>query len=292
MLWPVADGAAARRRAVDVTPDLLTLERNLRRRLTEVLARGIVVPPDKAALTPTGGVCAVDGARLEFDPFSPRSHRCSVCERRFDDEVHYRAWVGRYHLWLSERAIHAAMLDALRADPELRRVAHEILAAYARIYPTVPNRDNVLGPTRLFFSTYLESIWLLQLTIAARTLAEPVEGFDDLVRGSAALVRSFDEGGSNRQVWHNAAMAAAGSWLKDEELLAWSVDGPHGLRAQLRQAVTSEGCWFEGENYHFFALRGFLLGAEVLRSCDIDLYAEPEAGATLAALYRAPLATV
>ena len=29
-----------------------------------------------------------------------------------------------------------------------------------------PNKDNVLGPTRLFFSTYLESIWLLQLVVA------------------------------------------------------------------------------------------------------------------------------
>ena len=30
-----------------------------------------------------------------------------------------------------------------------------------------------------------------------------------------------------------------------------------GIRAQLTTAVTSDGLWFEGENYHFFALRGF-----------------------------------
>src|SRR5438034_7286542 len=35
--------------------------------------------------------------------------------------------------------------------------AAEILRAYARSYMRYPNRDNLLGPSRLFFSTYLES---------------------------------------------------------------------------------------------------------------------------------------
>jgi len=34
----------------------------------------------------------------------------------------------------------------------------------------VSNRDNVLGPSRLFFSTYLESIWIGNYLAAAALL--------------------------------------------------------------------------------------------------------------------------
>ena len=41
-----------------------------------------------------------------------------------------------------------------------------------RCYADFPNRDNVLGPSRLFFSTYLESIWLTNYLGAAWLLRE------------------------------------------------------------------------------------------------------------------------
>ena len=39
-------------------------------------------------------------------------------------------------------------------------------------YLEYPNRDNVLGPSRLFFSTYLESIWIGNYLAAAMLLRE------------------------------------------------------------------------------------------------------------------------
>ena len=47
--------------------------------LERVLSRELVVPAEKARMTRSGGRCERDGTLLEFDPFSPRTHRCSRC---------------------------------------------------------------------------------------------------------------------------------------------------------------------------------------------------------------------
>src|SRR5260370_22749463 len=120
-----------------------------------------------------------------------------------------------HQLWLAERVLHAALLGVLLDDRHARALAATLLDAYADQYLRYPNRDNVLGPARPFFSTYLESIWLLQLCLALdllETAGDVTVGAtvrERLVEPSAALIAIYDEGDSNRQVWNNAALLAA-----------------------------------------------------------------------------------
>ncbi len=264
--------------------------------LDPLIERPLYLPNEKALLSRDGGVCPADGSRLAFDPLHPHEHRCIRCGRVVSGELHHRSWIRHYHLWISERAIHLALLGALEGDTRLSARAADVLTAYAALYPTVPNRDNVLGPSRLFFSTYLESLWLAQLVTAAAITEGAVPAvratLEPVVVESAALVASFDEGASNRQVWNDAALIAAGTWLADEALVNLGLEGPHGLRALLRHGVTADGLWFEGENYHFFALRGFVFAAELLRAAGLELYAVPETGVPLTAMFIAPLETL
>ena len=262
-------------------------------RLLGHLATGPAVMPDrKALLSRDGGVCPDDRSRLLFDPDSPHEHRCGRCGRVVSGERHHRAWIARYQIWLSERAVHLALLGALR-DPALSGRAAGILTAYAARYQGYPNEDNVLGPSRPFFSTYLESIWLTQLSTAfamldasgaARLSGNDRRNVEGMLADSARLIGSFHEGWSNRQVWNSTALLAAGAALGDDELAS---AGTHGLRSLLR-AVDADGMWHEGENYHLFALRGFLLGAECARWAGEDLYD----GTALGTMYAAPLATL
>ena len=194
---------AARSGDVGESPDLSALAQRLEQLLAPLLDRPLYLPHAKALLSRDGGVCQEDGSRLRFDPLSPERHQCPVCRRVHTGERHHRAWIWRYHLWLSERAIHLAVLGGLYRKPELLDKAREILDRYTALYPEVPNRDNVLGPTRLFFSTYLESIWLTQIVIAGTLLEcagepRPNGAFDAVVQQSADLIASFDEGWSNR----------------------------------------------------------------------------------------------
>lgn len=217
------------------------------------------VPREKARMTRRGGRCERDGTFLDFDPRSPHRHRCPTCGAEYEGDEHYRWWIMGYQLWLAERAVHASTLWRLRGTPRHRALAEAILERLADAYPRYPNEDNVLGPGRVFFSTYLESIWSLQLSIAISLLEagelSPVSGNvrDRILAPSSALVASFDEGLSNRQVWNGAALGAAGVLLDRGELVDRALQS---LDLHLREGMLADGSWYEGENYHLFAHRG------------------------------------
>ena len=176
--------------------------------LERVLSRELFVPDEKARMTRRGGRCERDGTLLEFDPFSPRTHRCPQCGSSFTDDAHYRWWIMGYQLWLAERTVHAAALYAVRGDARHREFARSVLERYVDEYLAYPNKDNVLGPTRVFFSTYLESIWLLQLIVALDLLEMTTPEHwhaalgaavrERVIAPSAELIRGYDEGLSNR----------------------------------------------------------------------------------------------
>lgn len=269
-----------RRRAI-AGGALAPLATSLRRELDAVIESSPAVPGEKAMLSRDGGRCPRDGAMLAFDPFQADRHRCPRCGESATGDRHRLWWTMSRHLWLAERAVIAATLWATSADREAARLAVGILAQYADAYLTYPNRDNVLGPSRPFFSTYLESIWLLQLALALDLLE--MSGADDVPSGavrervlapSVDLIAGFDERDSNRQVWHNAAILAAGQLVDQSWLVRRAVNGPSGLHAHLEGALLADGTWYEGENYHLFAHRGLWYGVVLAEQAGITLPVE------------------
>lgn len=263
---------------------LSPLAASLAHDLNAVIDRPLYLPEQKALLSKDGGRCARDGTLLDFDPFSPDVHRCPKCGERYTGELHHRFWIYWYQLWLAERAVHGAVLGALGVLPKGTAFAMSILDAYADRYPTYPNTDNVLGPTRPFFSTYLESIWLLQLCVALdlverssdpRSVAAVGGRFRDVVvLPSRSLIRGYDEGMSNRQVWNNSAMIAASRLVgrnEDAEYVIWSESG---LAAHLGQSLLADGTWYEGENYHLFAHRGLWYSVIMAETAGFELPTE------------------
>ena len=256
------DADALARRREEVRGGLAPLAASLRAELQPLLAAGPRVPDKKALMSRHGGRCTADGTLLQFDPYSPDVHRCPACGRDYVDDRHHRAWIMSYQLWLAERAVWSSVLSLLTDDRDMRLLASRILERYADAYLGYPNRDNVLGPTRPFFSTYLESIWLLQLCLATDFLAPGSDGgirgvaCDRIIEPSARLIASYDEGSSNRQVWNNAALLAAYLLLGRPGAAERVVYGASGVVRHLATELLADGSWFEGENYHFFAHRG------------------------------------
>jgi len=292
-----ADELESRREEINAGGDLGRLYERLLQRAGPVLERMPPVPDTKALLTANGGVCPEDGTRLEFNPWSPRDHRCPRCERQFSGARHDAAWAHYQHLWLAERAAHLATLGVLGERDNAARRAEQLLQAY-RSYSEFPNRDNVLGPSRLFFSTYLESIWLGNYLTAAILLREAGRLGEDtaeivasIADESAALIGEFDEGLSNRQTWHNAALASVAVWFEDEELATRVIEGPSGIVAHLLHGFGADGMWFEGDNYHLFALRGQLLAMRWAQQAGVSMLADPRLSERVAAALRAPALT-
>jgi hypothetical protein len=294
----IAADLEARRELVHGSADVSALARRLAGRAGRLLTETPVRPAHKALLSTDGGVCPDDGTALVFDPWSAGRHRCPQCGRTVTGERHDRAWARFQHLWLAERAATLAALGAVAGDDRAAGRAATILSEYASSYFDYPNRDNVLGPSRLFFSTYLESIWITSYLAAASLLreggllpADVADGVGVVAEESANLIGEFDEGMSNRQTWHNAALAAIAVWFEDEELMTRSVQGSSGMLAHLLHGFGEDGMWYEGENYHLFALRGQLVAMGWARQAGIELLEDGRLAARLALALRAPAMT-
>lgn len=280
------------------TADLTALLSRLGERATPVLERMPVIPELKALLSMDGGVCPADGAPLRFDPWSPDRHRCTTCGAVATGERHDRHWARTQHLWVAERAAHLATVGVLAENDAAIARAREILLAYPELYFSLPNQDNVLGPSRLFFSTYLESLWLTNYLAAAMLLREggaldsrEADRIGAVAEEASAMIGEFNEGMSNRQTWHSAALTAIAVWFEDEELATVSIQSPTGLLGHLTDGFGGDGLWFEGENYHLFALRGLLMGLGWARAAGTDLLADPALAQLLGAALLAPAGT-
>lgn len=258
----------------------------LRTELTPLLNGALPIPAQKARLTRRGGRCALDGTYLAFDPFSPHEHRCAQCQRVYVDRTHDDWWAMGAQLWTAERAVQAAALNLVTDDRACASLSIRILGELSDRYTTWPNKDNALGPTRPFFSTYLESIWLLNLCHAIALLEQGELGGTakstlasvraNLIQPSRDLIAGFHEGKSNRQVWNEVAILSASQILGDEATIAKRLDTESGLISQFAGGLLSDGTWYEGENYHLFAHRGLWYGVQLLRALGRELPGELE----------------
>jgi hypothetical protein len=292
------DALTDRRQLIDASPDLSLLRDRLVERATPVLDRMPIVPKTKALLSRDGGVCPDDGTALTFDPWSPDRHHCPACGNSFSGPRHHAHWARAQHLWVAERAAHLATVCAMTGREDAGARAREILAAYYTLYFELPNRDNVLGPTHLFFSTYLESVWLLDYLSAAYILREldlldedDIERINAIADEAATLIGDFNEGLSNRQAWNSAALTAVAVWFGDEELALTSIEGRTGLLGLLGTGFLRDGMWFEGENYHLFAMRGLMVGMQWAAAAGAPLLDDDAVASHLADALMAPADT-
>ncbi|HEX9166775.1 MAG TPA: heparinase II/III family protein [Gemmatimonadales bacterium] len=278
--------------------ELIALLATIRRRATPLLERMPVLPRGKAELSQDGGTCPSDGAPLRFDPWSPDRHRCPTCGSEHGGDRHHFSWARAQYLWLAERLGDLAVLAVLEGDTAAADRFEALLAALEERYFACENKDNVLGPTRLFFSTYLESLWLTHLVAAAVLVREGgmlsdegAERINRIADEAANLIAEFNEGMSNRQTWHAAALMAVAAWFGDEELAQTTLEARTGILGHLADGFGEDGCWFEGENYHLFALRGLIVGMHWARVMGSDLLADPDLRAHFRTAVLAPSLT-
>ena len=294
-----ADELDARRRRIAESVDLQRLLAHLGRRTDAFLARPLAPPVVKALLSVDGGVCPHDGTALLFDPYSPDRHRCPACGRDATGDRAHRHWATSQHLWLAERAAELATVGVLAGRTDAARAAAALLREYGERYLDYPNEDNVLGPARLFFSTYLESVWLTSYLAAASLLREAdlldraaADAVGVVADAAATLIGEYHEGFSNRQTWNAAALTAIAVWFEDEGLAHTAINGAGGLVSHLMEGFGEDGMWYEGENYHLFALRGLLIGLGWARAADVDAAADPILQARLRLALLAPTRSV
>lgn len=246
-------------------------------RVDEWVARKPEIPVEKGRAFWES--CPNDGTMLIFDPYDRYTHRCPKCGTNWTDEKFHGAWVRIFQDWLQKRSVEAGILYRILGNEAYAQAVRDTLVFIADHYEEYPLANNLLGPTRLFQSTYLEAFWLFDM-VAAYDLVSEAPCFSQtdhakvkqLFYASTEIIRSFDERISNRQAFNNVGMGAVALLYDDEELLEHVLRGPSGFEFHLRASLLEDGLWYEGENYHFATLHHLLNLVEMARHRDIDLY--------------------
>jgi hypothetical protein len=266
---------------------------NLRAPADQLLRRGISIPREKGFVFYE--TCPEDNTPLVQDPFDARSHPCPTCGRNFVEEPYRRAWVTYYQMYVSHRATEMGVAYHLTGDVAYATAIRDILVTYARGYADYPLADNLLGPTRLFQSTYIESLWLAGLVAAADLVRDRIPRADwqlitqDLFLASAEVIRDYDEGDNNRQAMNNVALGFVGLVCDDTALVDHAVRGAHGWLHHLEVSVLEDGMWYEGDNYHFATLPAMLNLADAMSRHGEDLWNVAAGGRHLKMMFDAPL---
>lgn len=270
---------------------------HIKNEVDRMLRKGFKVPKEKGFVFYTH--CKRDGVRLTFDPYKDENI-CPKCGMRYTEENFRRARLCYYHHWLSQMAVLGGIVYLISEEDKYAQLVKTILSDYAAYYASYPNNDNELGPTKVFQSTYMESVWLTYLAGAYDMVEhcslfsrQDKEGImNDLFQCSAQVIRDYDEGRNNRQAFNNSALCAVALISQDKELLQYALEGTHGFIYHMSESVLEDGMWYEGDNYHFATVPSLVTIAEMCLNYGINLYDKTFKGHSLKDLFQAPLVSL
>jgi hypothetical protein len=259
----------------------------------QALASKVAVP-DKGGQWTHYYNCPKHGARLQFE--SPTRHVCPVAGEVFRGWPYDDVAISFAHHSYTADLEHLGLAYALTGELRYAERAREILLAYADKYPRYQLHDtqgeqNVSGGKR-FAQTLDEAVdlvpvaWAYDLICNALTADDRSKIEQRFLRPSVEAILGNPRGRSNWQSWHNAAVAAVGFCIGDDEMVRIALDDPHnGFRYQMRESVLTDGSWYEGApSYHFYALAALLYVSEAAYRAGTDLY-----DARYKSLFEAPL---
>jgi len=282
---------------IEKYPWYARLYRKKKAGVDKFLERPIYISPLKQAYEYPNYDCVKHNVQLKYEEHSPFAHRCPVDGEVFRGEKYDAAWAGWYHGMLSRKLVEMGTIYQVSGDELYAEAVRDVLTHFAETYSKYPNRNNILGPARIFFGTLGESVFGTHVALGYDLVYESpcfshrdhVKIRDQFLLPLADLATQFDETVSNRQTWYNNAVASIGLVTNTPELLDWAFNGKRGFLYQLASGLPKSGLWYEGPGYHFFTLEGFILIAEMARHHGLDLYGMEIAGHSIRKMFDAPL---
>ncbi|MHC5040332.1 MAG: hypothetical protein ACYTHM_23730, partial [Planctomycetota bacterium] len=127
--------------------------------IDKFISRPVYVSPIKQEWAYEAYDCPECKTGLIFDETKPFEHACPKCKKAFKLHKHNATWAGRYNALLGARMPWLGILYQVTGEEKYAKAAREILVTFADLYLKFPNKNNILGPARVFFATLGESIW-------------------------------------------------------------------------------------------------------------------------------------
>ena len=268
---------------------------SIKEHVDNIIDKGFKVPSESGYVF--FETCNRDNTPLIFDPYKPNEHICPTCNMNYLDDPYRRAWILKYHAWLSQISLFFGITYLISDNERYALALKKLLCEYVIMYPNYPNDDNELGPTKVFQSTYMESVWLTHLAGAYDMVKnsnvfsekEHKDIENELFRPSVKIIMDYDELWNNRQAFNNTGICAIGYLYNDKVLIDYALYGKHGFFNHMKYSVLEDGLWYEGDNYHFATLPSMINIAEMAYRNGTNLYNQQFNGHTINMMFMAPL---
>jgi oligo-alginate lyase len=200
-------------------------------------------------------VSPTDGSFLVWTPDVPGEDVPSLTSRTGERvEITpklFNAWVGTSRKKNAAMISQAARLFRLTGRTEYADWAAGQLDFYTQNYDSWPVSSAMGMPARLGFQSLDDAVIVAELVEGARLLfdwagpARRQSWFDRLFKPEAELLNRSYQYIHNISTWQRATQASIALLYKNDVLWRTAMDGPFGLRAQLKHGVTSDYFWHE-----------------------------------------------
>ena len=210
-------------------------------------------------------VCSHCASNLFFDlwrPWDPEApFVCPHCGAAEKGEKFTEAWVFRYRQTCAD-ALEAVAVCALLGDADALSFLIRYVDFYADRYEAFPMHGKNAGKGKVMGQSLDEAIWacsLLRPILACEALLPPEKKetwAERLFVPLAALLLPQANAVHNIPFWIVSCVGMIGIVFENRELLDAALDGPFGIRRQVKEGFTAEGLWREGSlSYHYLSLR-------------------------------------
>lgn len=247
---------------------------------------------DWAPPTERGGwsghyICPEHGVGLVF---SPGHNVCPVCRTDYHGFPYdYVVFLWR-HTENSRAVRDLGLAYQLTGKIAFADKARRILAAYAKLYPTMAIGSHKEWPKtgsrsggRVTSQTLNESDWVQRMAFGYDLIRDTMNAGEravverDILRNASDVIARRGRSLGNWTARHNAAHLAVGLILRDRALIDLALNAEFGFRDAMRRGVTSDGPWHEGSwGYHFYVMEPLFLTREMAVRAGFEV---PEAAA-------------
>ena len=173
----------------------------------------------------------------------------------------FGGWVFSFRTRNAQKILEAARLYRLTGEKKYAEWAASQIDFYADNFAQWPVTKDHRKGCRIMWQSLDEAMNLIQYVNAARTLADFVpqqrrEGWiEKLFKPDAILLQKSGQIFQNIPCWHRSAEAIVAMYCNDDALWKEAVDGPYGVRNQVKRGVTSDYLWYEQSiGYNYFVV--------------------------------------
>lgn len=208
-----------------------------------------------------------DGSFLTWTPEEPGPETLSSPSDpkvKLTPKLH-AAWVYVFRGRHGEKMFEAARLWRLTGDEKFAAWVAGQLDFYAGNFTRWPEQKRGTARSRLFWQSLDEAVNLVRHANAARLVwdyAQPRQKElwrTNLFEPQCALLNQGFQFIHNISCWHRTAVGCVAALYGDDKLWALAVEGPFGIREQMRRGITDDYFWFEQSmGYNSYVARALM----------------------------------